>query len=72
MDFAFRLHTDIGNKAESAKVNGFPAKLAQQLITGDTVEIKVDKNKSHQKDITLEYANSRSTKIKLGKISNRG
>jgi len=72
LDFAFRLHTDIGNKAESAKVNGFPAKLAQQLITGDTVEIKVDKNKSHQKDITLEYANSRSTKNKIRKNIKQG
>ncbi|HPQ79449.1 MAG TPA: HD domain-containing protein [Candidatus Dojkabacteria bacterium] len=67
LDFAFRLHTDIGNKAESAKVNGLPAKLAQKLVTGDTVEIKVNKNKSYQKDTTLEYANSRSTKNKIRK-----
>lgn len=72
LDFAFRLHTDIGNKAESAKVNGLPAKLAQELRTGDTVEIKVDKNKTHQKDATVEYANSSSTKSKIRRNLKQG
>lgn len=72
LDFAFKLHTDIGNKAESAKVNGMPAKLAQELETGDTVEIKIDKNKTHQKDSTLEYANSLSTRSKIKKNLKQG
>lgn len=72
LDFAFKLHTDIGNKAESAKVNGIPAKLAQELETGDTVEIKTDKNKTHQKDSTLEYANSLSTRSKIKKNLKQG
>ena len=72
LDFAFRLHTDIGNKAESAKVNGSPAKLAQELKTGDMVEIKVDKNKTHQKDATMEYANSTSAKSKIRRNLKQG
>ncbi len=72
LDFAFRLHTDIGNKAESAKVNGFPAKLAQELLTGDMVEIRIDKNKTHQKDATVEYANSSSTKSKIRRNIKQG
>ncbi|MGI6484474.1 MAG: HD domain-containing protein [Candidatus Dojkabacteria bacterium] len=67
LDFAFKLHTDIGNSMESAKVNGKPAKLGQELETGDVVEIRVDKNKTHQKDATLEYANSPTTKNKIRK-----
>jgi len=67
LDFAFKLHTDIGNSTESAKVNGKPAKLGEVLETGDEVEIRVDKNKTHQKDATLEYANSPTTKNKIRK-----
>lgn len=67
LDFAFKLHTDIGNSMESAKVNGKPAKLGEVLETGDEVEIRVDKNKTHQKDATLEYANSPTTKSKIKK-----
>lgn len=72
LDFAFRLHTDIGNKAESAKINGLPAKLAQELYTGDIVEIRIDKNKTHQKDATVEYANSNSTKSKIRRNIKQG
>jgi len=72
LDFAFRLHTDIGNKAESAKINCLPAKLAQELYTGDIVEIRIDKNKTHQKDATVEYANSSSTKSKIRRNIKQG
>ena len=67
LDFAFKLHTDIGNSMESAKINGKPAKLGQELKTGDTVEIKVDKNKRYQKDTTLKYANSPTARSKIKK-----
>jgi len=72
LDFAYRLHTDIGNKAESAKVNGQPAKLAQELETGDMIEIRMDKNKTYQKDATLDYANSPSTKSKIRRNLKQG
>lgn len=65
LDFAYRLHTSIGDGAESAKINGTPAKLGEVIKTGDIVEIKVDKNKTYQKDTTLEYANSTSTRSKI-------
>lgn len=72
LDFAFKLHTDIGNQAESAKINGLPAKLAQEVETGDIIEIRTDKNKTHQKDATLEYANSSSAKSKIKKNLKQG
>jgi GTP pyrophosphokinase len=65
IDFAFRLHTTIGNSAVSALINGQPAKLNTVINTGDIVEIKVDKNKKHQSENILQYANSRSTKNKI-------
>jgi guanosine-3',5'-bis(diphosphate) 3'-pyrophosphohydrolase len=39
LDFAFRVHTEIGLHAASARVNGKPAPLKTLLRTGDIVEI---------------------------------
>ncbi|MBP5204302.1 bifunctional (p)ppGpp synthetase/guanosine-3',5'-bis(diphosphate) 3'-pyrophosphohydrolase [bacterium] len=71
LDFAFMLHTGIGNSATSAKVNGKPVALNYEPKTGDTIEIKVDKNKTHQKVSMLEYAHSSSTKNKIIKYLNQ-
>jgi len=39
LDFAFRVHTEIGKKAIAAKVNSKLVNLSQRLNTGDVVEI---------------------------------
>ncbi len=39
LDFAFKIHTEIGLHAEGAKINGSPAALKTALKTGDIVEI---------------------------------
>ncbi len=44
VDFAYRVHTELGHKCVGAKVNGRLVPLNQQLKTGDIVEIMSGKN----------------------------
>lgn len=45
IDFAYEIHTDIGNHVVLAKINGQPSPLDKELKNGDIVEIITDKNK---------------------------
>ena len=45
IDFAYAIHTQIGNRCAGAKSNGKIIPLSQALQNGDTVEIIIDKNK---------------------------
>lgn len=65
LDFAFKLHTEIGNSATGVLINGKASKLSTKLKTGDVVEIKRDKNKKHQKIEALRDVNSETTKFKI-------
>ena len=44
IDFAYQIHTDVGNHAESAKINGEPRPLETTLQNGDIVEIVTNPN----------------------------
>jgi guanosine-3',5'-bis(diphosphate) 3'-pyrophosphohydrolase len=44
IDFAYMVHTDIGNTCVGAKVNGAPMPLDTELINGDQVEIITSRN----------------------------
>ena len=45
LDFAFKIHTEIGLHASSARINGSPAPLKTRLKTGDIVEVLTDASK---------------------------
>ncbi|MCS7243430.1 MAG: RelA/SpoT family protein [Candidatus Calescibacterium sp.] len=51
IDFAYKIHTEIGNKCSACKVNGRIVPLDYKLKNGDIVEIVVSKNASP----TLEW-----------------
>lgn len=44
IDFAYAIHTDIGDHTQGAKINGKNVALATKLKTNDIVEIQVNKN----------------------------
>jgi GTP diphosphokinase / guanosine-3',5'-bis(diphosphate) 3'-diphosphatase len=50
LDFAFRIHVDIGTHATMAKINGKIAKLGVELNSGDMVEILCDKKQEPKRD----------------------
>jgi len=50
IDFAYAIHSEIGNHCESAKINGKMATLSDILKNGDIVEIVVNKKRSPSQD----------------------
>ncbi|MBU6415517.1 TGS domain-containing protein, partial [Patescibacteria group bacterium] len=50
IDFAYRVHTDIGNTATGAKINGKMVGLDHLLKNGDVIQILTQKNKKPSRD----------------------
>ena len=55
IDFAYAIHTDLGNHAQSARVNGKNCALGTKLKTHDIVEVQIGKN-SNPSLKWLDYA----------------
>ena len=50
LDFAYAVHTEVGNRCVGAKVNGRMVPLRHTLNSGDTVEILTSKNQHPRRD----------------------
>ena len=50
LDFAYAVHTEVGNHCVGAKVNGVVAPLSHKLTTGDRVEIMTNKAAKPSRD----------------------
>ncbi len=65
IDFAYRIHTDIGNKAVGATVNGNLVPLSTKLKTGDVVQIKTSKQSTGPNDDWLSFVKTSAAKSRI-------
>ncbi len=61
IDFAYNIHSDIGNHTFGAKINGKMSQLFTKLQNGDIVEI-IDKKDAHPSDKWLEFVKTSAAK----------
>lgn len=65
VDFAYHVHTEIGNKAIGALVNDRMASLDYGLKNGDLVEIITDKNRKEPNRDWLKFVKTHRAKEKI-------
>tara|TARA_Y100000590_G_scaffold468616_1_gene652156 strand:+ start:4376 stop:6562 length:2187 start_codon:yes stop_codon:yes gene_type:complete len=64
LDFAYSVHTDVGNQCVGAKINGKIVPLKHRLKSGDTVKVMTSANQSPSKD-WLKIVRSSRAKAKI-------
>lgn len=64
LDFAYKVHTEIGNKAIAAKVNQKPVGLSHVLKEGDIVEV-ITAEDAHPRKESLAFLKTRTAKNRI-------
>ena len=65
IDFAYKIHTDVGNQCAGAKVDEKLVSLSRPLQNGEVVEIITQKNKKPNRDwLRIVKTNEAKSKIK--------
>ncbi|PIT86356.1 MAG: hypothetical protein COU33_03665 [Candidatus Magasanikbacteria bacterium CG10_big_fil_rev_8_21_14_0_10_43_6] len=62
VDFAYHIHTEIGNKCNGAVVNDKMVSLDTELKNGDVVEIQIDKNRKGPNEDWLDFVKTHTAK----------
>lgn len=72
VDFAYHIHTDIGNHCAGAVINNEIATLDTPLKNGDVVKIVVDENKKTPNAGWLKYVKTNTAKSRIKDALNKG
>lgn len=65
LDFAYRVHTEVGNKYVGAKINGHIVRMNYELQNDDVVEILTDKNSLGPKRKWVEFVKTSNARNKI-------
>ncbi len=66
LDFAYRIHSNIGNTCVGGKVNGKVVQMRQELHSGDTVEVLTQSNQKPKRDwLSIAVTPKAKSKIRL-------
>jgi GTP diphosphokinase / guanosine-3',5'-bis(diphosphate) 3'-diphosphatase len=65
VDFAYAIHTDLGNKCTASKVNDEMAPLNRTLKSGDIVQIVVDKTRKGPNPDWIKFVKTRHAKNRV-------
>jgi len=67
LDFAYRIHTSIGDRCKGIKINGIMAKIDDELKTGDLIEVllgkKINVNKNWLDVVKTQWAKEHIRKM---------
>lgn len=71
VDFAYHIHTDIGNKCNGAIVNDKMMRLDTELKNGDVVEIILDKNRKGPNPDWIDFVKTHTAKSHIKAVQRK-
>lgn len=71
IDFAYAVHSNVGNKTASVLINDRLARLDQELRNGDMVKIITEKNRQYPNPDWLKFVKTRRAKERIKQFSKK-